>query len=49
MNHVAGATTTPMSTMGQCLTDSFTVTSPGSTVPPEICGFNTNEHSKSKI
>jgi len=41
---LGGATTTPVSKMGQCLTDSFTVTSPGSTAPPEICGFNTNEH-----
>eukprot|EP00095_Tigriopus_kingsejongensis_P007394 maker-scaffold112_size353035-snap-gene-1.14 protein:Tk07394 transcript:maker-scaffold112_size353035-snap-gene-1.14-mRNA-1 annotation:"PREDICTED: uncharacterized protein LOC103516194" len=28
----------------RCLTDSFSVTSPGSTAPPTICGTNTGEH-----
>ena len=36
----------PMSDMGQCLTDSFTVTAPGSVAPPVICGTNDGQHSK---
>ena len=31
--------------MGQCLTDTFTVTSPGSATPPVICGLNDGQHS----
>jgi len=38
------AATTPVSTMGQCLTDTFTVTSPGSVTPPVICGTNDGQH-----
>ena len=34
-----------VSTMGQCLTDTFTVTSPGSVTPPTICGTNDGQHS----
>jgi hypothetical protein len=30
-----------------CLTDSFSLTGPGGSVPPTICGTNTGEHSKS--
>jgi len=33
-----------VSTMGQCLTDTFTVTSPGSVTPPTICGTNDGQH-----
>lgn len=29
---------------GQCVTDSFTVSSPGSVGSPEICGVNTGDH-----
>lgn len=29
----------------QCLTDTFSVTSPGGGAPPSICGINTGEHS----
>ena len=43
---LAAAATTPVSTMGQCLTDTFTVTSPGSVTPPVICGTNDGQHSK---
>ena len=32
--------------MGQCLTDTFTVTSPGGIAPPTICGQNDGQHSK---
>ena len=28
----------------RCLTDSFTVTGSGGTMPPTICGTNTGEH-----
>ena len=34
-----------VSTMGQCLTDTFSVTSPGSPTPPVICGDNNGQHS----
>jgi len=30
--------------MGQCLTDTFAVTSPGSATPPVICGSNDGQH-----
>eukprot|EP00095_Tigriopus_kingsejongensis_P011400 maker-scaffold68_size422247-snap-gene-3.21 protein:Tk11400 transcript:maker-scaffold68_size422247-snap-gene-3.21-mRNA-1 annotation:"hypothetical protein GUITHDRAFT_74010" len=30
----------------QCLTDSFSATNPGGSLPPTICGMNTGEHSK---
>ncbi len=37
----------PVTDYGQCLTDSFSVTSGGGgTNPPTICGANTGEHSK---
>ena len=29
----------------QCATDTFSVSSPGGTSPPSICGTNTGEHS----
>ena len=29
---------------GDCIYDTFTVTTPGSTAPPIICGYNTNQH-----
>jgi len=29
---------------GDCLYDSLTTTSPGSTAPPVICGYNTGQH-----
>jgi hypothetical protein len=32
----------------ECLTDTFSLTGPGGSVPPVICGTNTGEHSKSK-
>ena len=32
--------------LGQCQTDLFTVTAPGNTAPPGICGTNSGEHSK---
>lgn len=30
----------------RCLADQFSVTNPGGTAPPTICGVNTGEHSK---
>ncbi|TRY62212.1 hypothetical protein TCAL_13666 [Tigriopus californicus] len=30
--------------IGDCVTDSFSVTSPGNTASPVICGFNTGQH-----
>jgi hypothetical protein len=35
-----------VSTATQCLTDTFSVTGPGGSVPPVICGSNTGQHSK---
>jgi len=35
----------PVSTATQCLTDTFTVTSPGGYAPPMICGSNKDQHS----
>ena len=29
---------------GQCMTDVFSVTNPGGTAPPRICGTNSGEH-----
>jgi hypothetical protein len=34
------------SQIGDCLTDTFTLTSPGNRGSPVICGFNTGQHSK---
>merc|ERR1712165_155129 len=31
-------------TVGDCNTDSLTVTNPGGAVPPTICGYNTGQH-----
>ncbi len=36
----------PETTRTQCLTDTFSVTNPGGTTPPTICGANTGDHSK---
>ena len=36
---------TPFSTASRCITDQFSVTSPGKSSPPVICGTNTNQHS----
>jgi hypothetical protein len=33
-------------TVGDCLVDSFTLTSPGNQASPVICGFNTGQHSE---
>ena len=30
----------------QCLTDSFSITNPGGSAPPTICGTNTGKHSE---
>ena len=35
-----------LTTMTQCLSDTFSVTNPGGQSPPVICGTNTGEHSK---
>ena len=29
---------------GDCIYDTFTVTAPGSSAPPVICGYNTGQH-----
>ncbi len=34
----------PVSSAGQCLTDTFSVTVPGGNAPPVICGTNNNQH-----
>ena len=34
------------SQIGDCLTDTFTLTSPGNRGSPVICGFNSGQHSK---
>ncbi len=34
--------------IGDCTTDTFSVTSPGNRGSPIICGFNTGQHSKNK-
>ncbi len=34
----------PATTVGQCLTDTFALTSPGGDAPPVICGANNGEH-----
>ena len=31
--------------IGQCATDAFSITAPGNAGSPEICGFNTGQHS----
>lgn len=31
--------------VGDCLTDTFSITSPGNIGSPLICGFNTGQHS----
>ena len=33
-----------LSPSGDCIYDTFTVTTPGSTAPPVICGYNTKQH-----
>ncbi len=33
--------------LGDCTTDSFSITAPGNAGTPVICGFNTGQHSKS--
>lgn len=43
-NGVVGPAGLDVSTMGQCLTDTFSVTSPGSPTPPIICGDNNGQH-----
>ena len=30
--------------MGACQTDTLTVTNPGGSTPPTICGYNTGQH-----
>lgn len=43
----AGGTNAPTNNggaIGDCLTDSFTLSAPGSNGPPRICGFNTGQH-----
>ena len=37
-------TTTDGPLIGDCIYDTFTVTSPGGNAPPVICGFNTGQH-----
>jgi len=42
---VTGSSKAVSLTLGsQCLTDTFSVTSPGGGAPPSICGINTGEH-----
>lgn len=46
---VAPLGTVEVASFTQCLTDTFSVTSPGQNTPPSICGTNTGEHSKYKF
>ncbi len=39
------ASALPASLASRCLVDSFSVTNPGGSIPPTICGLNDNEHS----
>eukprot|EP00094_Tigriopus_californicus_P010204 TCALIF_09843-PA protein Name:"Protein of unknown function" AED:0.03 eAED:0.03 QI:71/1/0.5/1/0.33/0.5/4/0/97 len=39
-----GAPTTQGGAIGDCTTDTFTITAPGNFAPPLICGFNTGQH-----
>ena len=41
-----GATRRIGGRIGDCLTDTFSITSPGNPGTPVICGFNTGQHSK---
>ena len=36
----------PVTLASNCLTDTFSLTGPGGSVPPVICGTNTGQHSK---
>ena len=38
-----------MTSCGQCLTDTFSITNPDGITPPTICGTNTGEHSNSNL
>ena len=40
INYLTGAA------IGDCVTDSFTLSAPGNKGSPQICGFNTGQHSK---
>ena len=35
--------------IGDCVEDTFTLTAPGMSAPPLICGFNTGQHSESLL
>ena len=35
--------------IGDCISDTFSITSPGNPGSPVICGFNTGQHSKDKM
>jgi len=35
--------------VGDCVTDEFSISAPGSNGTPVICGFNTGQHSKKNI
>ena len=35
--------------IGDCIGDTFQITSPGNVASPVICGFNTGQHSEFKI
>ena len=46
LNGATNAGGVEVSTASQCLTDSFSVTSPGGSTNPVLCGVNSGEHSK---
>lgn len=46
---IAAEATSVVTTETQCLTDTFSVTSPGNFAPPTICGSNSGEHSESYV
>ncbi|TRY74498.1 hypothetical protein TCAL_12450 [Tigriopus californicus] len=43
------AATTLGGAIGDCTTDTFTITAPGNFAPPLICGFNSGQHSNGTI
>lgn len=49
LNGVIGKAGKDVTNMGQCLTDTFSVTAPGFASPPVICGTNNDQHCESSF
>ncbi len=41
--------TVPVTAVGQCLTDTFSVVNPDGPSPPVICGTNSGQHSEGQV